>query len=136
MNVYTPCMERYLRIGALAAAMAFGLTAAEHQGQVKFGGLAVPGATITATKGDQKMVTVTDQQGFYAFPDLADGIWNFQVEMLCFSAIKQEVAIAPNAPSPQWELKLLPFDEIKASAPPPAPAAPVATAAAASSTTT
>ena len=81
----------------------------------------MPGATVTATKGDQKLVAVTDPQGVYVFPDLADGVWNFQVEMLCFAPIKQEVAIAPNAPSPQWELKLLPFEEIKASAPPPPP---------------
>src|SRR5689334_21901207 len=119
MNVYTPKMAKYLRIGVIAAAMAFGLTAAEHQGQVKFGGLPVPGATVTATNGDKKLVAVTDQQGGYAFTDMADGVWNFQVEMLCLSPIKQEVAIASGAPSPQWELKLFPFEEIKAAAPPP-----------------
>ncbi len=129
-------MVRYLRLGALAVVVALGLTASEHHGQVKFGGLPVPGATITATKGEQKVVAVTDLMGTYAFPDLADGVWNFKVEMLCFSPIEQEVAIAPNAPSPAWELKLLPLEEIKAAAPPaPAPvtttmAAPAPTAAA------
>src|SRR5205823_1763940 len=132
MNVYPPSMAKYLRIGVLAAAIACGLSAAEHHGQVKFGGLPLPGATVTAAKGEQKFVAVSDQQGVYAFPELADGVWNFEVEMLCFSPIRQEVAVAPNAPSPQWELKLLPFDQIKASAPPPAPTAPPATAAAAS----
>ena len=73
-----------------------------------------PGATITATMGDKKMVAVTDPHGVYSFPDLADGVWNLQVEMLCFSPLKMEVAVAPNSPSPEWELKLLPFDEIKA----------------------
>ncbi len=94
---------------------------------VKFAGLPVPGATITATMGDKKVVAVSDPQGQYSFPDLADGVWNLQVEMLCFSTLKMEVAVAPNSPSPEWELKLLPFDEIKASAPPPAPAPPVQT---------
>ena len=94
--------------------------AAEHHGLVKFGGLPVPGATVTATKGDQKMVAVTDSSGVYSFPDLADGVWNLQVEMLTFAPAKMEVAVAANAPSPEWELKLLSFDEIKASAPPPA----------------
>ena len=89
---------------------------------VKFAGLPVPGATITATMGDKKVVAVTDPQGQYSFADLADGVWNLQVEMLCFSPLKMEVAVAPNSPSPEWELKLLPFDEIKASAPAPAPA--------------
>ena len=76
--------------------------------------------------GDKKLVAVTDPQGIYTFADLPDGVWNLQVEMLCFTTLKNEVAIAPNSPSPEWELKLLPFDEIKASAPPPAPnAAPL-----------
>src|SRR5436305_12610127 len=126
MNVYPP-MVRYLRLGVIAGVLAFGLTASEHRGQVKFGGLPVPGATVTATKGDHKLVAVTDPQGVYMFPELADGVWDFQVEMLCFAPIKQEVAIAPNAPSPQWDLKLLPFEEIKASTPPPPPLAPVTT---------
>src|SRR3954454_4445043 len=105
-----------------------GLTqASEHHGMVKFAGLPVPGATITATMGDKKLVAVTDPQGQYTFPDLADGVWNLQVEMLCFSPLKMEVAVAPNSPSPEWELKLLPFDEIKASAPPPAAAPAVQT---------
>lgn len=110
--------------------MALGLQASEHHGQVKFGGLPMPGVSITATKGDQKLVAVTDQQGVYAFPDLADGVWTIQVEMLCFEPIKQEVGIAPNAPAPVWELKLQPFEQIKASAPPPEPEKPVTTAAA------
>jgi uncharacterized GH25 family protein len=57
----------------------FGLAAAGHHGEVKFGGLPVPGATVTATKGDQRFVAVTDQQGAYSFPDLADGVWTIQV---------------------------------------------------------
>ena len=117
-------------LACLAPALA---QASEHHGIVRFAGLPVPGATITATMGDKKMVAVTDAQGLYSFADLPDGVWNFQVEMLCFAPLKMEVASAPNSPSPEWELKLLPFDEIKASAPPPAPSAtppPAATPAA------
>src|ERR1022692_3187263 len=102
------------------------LMAAEHHGQVKFSGLPVPGATVTATKGDKKFAALTDQQGSYSFRDLPDGAWTMQVEMLCFSPIKQEVAIAPGAPASEWELKLLPLDEIKAAAGP-APAKPAVT---------
>ncbi len=98
---------------------------------VKFGGLAVPGATVTATQGDKKLVAITDPRGIYEFADLADGLWNLQVEMLCFATLKNEVAVAPHAPSPEWELKLLPLDEIKAAAPLPAPPAGAAGAAAA-----
>ncbi len=82
---------RYVAIACLAA---FGLAASEHHGQVDFGGLPVPGATVTATQGDKKFVAITDQQGFYSFPDLPDGTWTIEVEMLGFSTIKQDVAIA------------------------------------------
>jgi hypothetical protein len=126
---------QYLRHCAMAGLAVsilgvFGLAASEHHGTVKFSGLPVPGATITAVQGDKKFVAVTDQQGAYSFADLPDGLWNLQVEMLCFATLKQEVGIAPNSPSPEWELKLLPLDEIKASAPAPA-AAPAASPAAA-----
>ena len=52
------------------------LPASEHHGIVKFGGLAVPGATVTATQGDKKLAAVTDPQGIYSFADLPDGVWN------------------------------------------------------------
>ena len=110
------CTMAWLAVSTLAAS--------EHHGIVKFGALPVPGATITATQGDKKFVAVTDQQGAYSFADLADGVWNVQVEMQCFSVLKQEVAVAPTSPSPEWELKMLPFDEIKASVPAGAPAPP------------
>ena len=99
---------------ALAWLAVLSLAAAEHHGQVNFNGLPVPGATVTAAGGDKKLVAVTDQQGAYSFPDLADGVWTIQVEMLCFATIKQEVAVAPGAPSPVWELKVLPLEEIHA----------------------
>src|SRR6476660_4895336 len=93
--------------------MALPLASTEHHGQVKFGGLPLPGATVTATMGGKKLVAVTDPQGFYSFPDLADGTWTLDIEMLCFAPIRQEVGIAPNAPSPEWEMKLLPIEAIK-----------------------
>jgi trimeric autotransporter adhesin len=105
----------------VACTAVFALAASPHHGVVTFGGLPLPGATVTVTQGDKKLVAVTDQQGAYSFPDLADGIWKIQVEMLCFTTISQEIGITPEAPSPAWELKLLSLDEIKASAPPPAP---------------
>src|SRR5947209_3637358 len=52
--------------------------------------------------------------------------------MLCFQPLDNDVAVAANAPAAEWDLKLLPFEQIKASAPPPPPpsatqAAPAAT---------
>ena len=117
----------------LFIAMAFPLAAAEHHGTVKFGGLPVPGATITASAGEKSLTAVTDQQGVYSFADLADGAWSLQVSMPCFATLKREVTIAANSPAEEWELKLLPFDEIKAAATVVAtPVAPPPTAVAAS----
>src|SRR5260221_235028 len=94
------------------------LLASEHHGLVKFSGLPVPGATVTAVQGEKKLAAITDDQGAYSFPNLDDGVWNMEVEMLCFSPLKQEVTVAANAPAMDWELKLQPLDVIKAAAGP------------------
>jgi len=102
-------------IGASLTAPRLAL-ASEYHGQVTFGGLPVPGATITATQGSQKVVAISDHQGSYSFADLADGTWKIEVEMQCFSTIEQTVTVAPNVPPEKWELKLLSVDQIVAQA--------------------
>ncbi len=101
------------------AFLALPLAATPHRGQVQFNSLPVPGVTVTATQGNQKQIALTDPQGSYTFPDLADGVWSFQVEMLCFATIRQDLTIAPSAPNPVWELRLLPLTEIHAQTSPP-----------------
>jgi len=96
----------------------FNLAAVEHHGRVTFNGLPVPGVTVTATEAGKRLTAVTDQQGAYAFPDLAEGIWTIRVEMLCFAPIEREVAVAPAAPSPEWQLKMLPLEEMHSAAAP------------------
>jgi hypothetical protein len=88
--------------------------ASEYRGQVTFGGLPVPGVTITATKGEKKISTVTDQGGLYDFQDLADGAWKIDIEMQCFTTIDAEVTVAPNMAAGKWELTLLPLDQLMA----------------------
>jgi hypothetical protein len=100
---------------ALAWLLASSLAAAsEYHGQVTFGGLPVPGATVTAIQDTKHLATTTDQQGLYSFPDLTDGTWTIEIQMTGFSTIKQDLVIGPNAPAGKWELKLLPVDQIKA----------------------
>ncbi len=119
--------------GVLRSLVAVGLivlnlVAAEQHGEVTFGGLPVPGATVTATQGDKKITAVTDQQGVYSFPDLTDGMWTIQVEMLGFSAVKDDITVGPETKPSTWELKMLPLDQIHAEAqpkgPPPTPPPP------------
>ncbi|MGD0774922.1 MAG: carboxypeptidase regulatory-like domain-containing protein [Candidatus Solibacter sp.] len=119
---------------------AAGLMASEHHGLVKFGGLPVPGATVTATKGDQKLATTTDENGQYSFPELADGAWTIEVEMLGFAKLSNEVGIGVDAPATEWNLKFLSMSAIMAPppvpTPTPAPATATATAPAATPTAT
>ena len=61
------------------------LPAGEHRGVVKLGTLPVPGAAVTARQGDRTVATLTDLQGAYVFPDLADGKWTISVEMRGFA---------------------------------------------------
>src|ERR1035438_10443001 len=114
---------------------ATGLMAAEHHGTVKAGGLPVPGANVTATKGDKKLATTTDENGRYAFTDLADGAWTIEVEMLGFAKLSNEVGVAFDAPAPEWNLKFLSMSAIAAAAAAPATPPPsTATAAAPAAT--
>jgi len=107
-----------LRLGAMACLAAAALAASEHHGEVTFNGLPVPGATITVAQDGKRLVTITDQQGFYSFPDLTGGTWTIDVEMFGFAAVKQDVAVTPDAPAARWELKLLSLDQIKAAVQP------------------
>lgn len=98
---------------------------AGHRGQVKFGGLPVPGATVTANQADKKFTAITDQQGAYSFPNVAAGVWTLQVEMLCFAPQKREVTVSASTPAAEeWNLTLLPLEEIQKAAGPPMPTPP------------
>jgi hypothetical protein len=102
-----------LAIALAMLALSGAAAASEHHGQVTFGGLPVPGATVTLTQGSTQLATITDQQGLYSFPDLKDGKWTLDIEMTGFASVKQDVVIAPDSPVAKWELKLLSLDEMK-----------------------
>jgi trimeric autotransporter adhesin len=98
--------------------------ASQYFGQISFGGLPVPGATITATQGDKTFSVTSDEGGVFHFADLPDGQWKIEVKMLCFETVASDVTVAPNLASAKFELKLLPADQLQAlakAAPPVAP---------------
>ncbi|HEV3277791.1 MAG TPA: carboxypeptidase-like regulatory domain-containing protein [Terriglobia bacterium] len=111
------CLVALLTISSNAAA-------SEYHGTVTFGGLPLPGATITLMQGGKSFSTVSDQRGVYSFPDLPDGTWTIEVQMTGFAPLKQDVAIEPGTPPAVWDLKLLPLAQIKAQIASPVPAAP------------
>jgi trimeric autotransporter adhesin len=110
-----------------------GVAASDYSGQVTLAGVPIPGATVTATSGDSKQITITDQDGVYRFMGLADGVWSVRVEMVGFETLTFEVTIPPPAagPAPVSELTLLPLEKIVSDIPAPRPvtAGPAATAA-------
>jgi len=95
--------------------------ASEYFGQVIFGGVAVPGASVTATQGDLRLTATTDAQGIFRLTEIADGPWSVSIEMRGFATLMREVMIGPDAQPAMWELSLLPFEEITRGLPPPTP---------------
>jgi hypothetical protein len=81
--------------------------ATEYHGQVFYQGIPVPGATVTMSQGAKQLTAVTDEQGLYEFPVIADGAWKIEIQMRGFVPLKGEVAVAPNTPQGAWELELL-----------------------------
>lgn len=92
----------------------FPLLGSEHHGTVKFGGLPLPGATVTAKQGDKSVNAITNPDGVYSFDNLADGAWTIQVEMPLFAGTQQEVTVGAGTAPADFDLKLLPPDQIAA----------------------
>jgi hypothetical protein len=97
-------------VGLLACGSAL---ASEYHGTVTYAGLPVPGATVTVTQGGKKFVTVTDTQGFYTFPTLADGPASVSVEMTGFEGVSQEVTVAVDGAMTKLELKLMSLERMR-----------------------
>jgi len=101
---------------ALSAAVIFGLftsaIGADERGLVTFNGLPVPGATITATQREKKVVVSTDADGRYEIAGLGDGDYALRVEMLGFAPVTRDIRAGEDAAA-TIELALLPFEEIK-----------------------
>ena len=106
------------------------LWAVQQSGSVRSGGLPIPGATITATQGEQKIVTTTDDAGQYTFNNLAAGVWKLQVEIFGFSPASREVTIDDKPSTIEWTLELKPLSGPISNAAPSLPSSPVSTAAA------
>jgi hypothetical protein len=98
--------KRVLISAVIALGAVSALEASEHHGIVTFHGLPLPGVVVTATQGDRKVVTSTDEDGTYSLADLADGTWTIEVEISGFDRVSREIGVAPGAPTASWDLKL------------------------------
>jgi trimeric autotransporter adhesin len=74
--------------------------ASDLAGRVLFAGLAVPGATVTATrrsddpgKSAAPVSVVSDDDGAFRLPGLDDGTWTVRIEMTGFTTVSREVTL-------------------------------------------
>ena len=88
-------------------------SASEHRGEVRVGAVPVPGASVRATQGDQSLRVQTDAEGRYVFPDASDGSWTIEVRAPGFETARREVTVVQDAPTVQWDLKMLPIDAVQ-----------------------
>ena len=102
--------------------------ASPYYGRVTYNGMPVPGATVTATKGSQKLITVTDAGGVYQFADLEDGEWMVDIQMDLFATIRAQVTVGAKTPAGNWEMTPLPINVLTAHAQKESPAPEIAQA--------
>ncbi len=100
-----------LLAAALVCPMVF--AAGDQHGQVTFNGLPVPGATITATQSDKRIIVASDADGRYRLSGLADGPYAVRVEMLGFAPLTRDFIADEPGTRPPLELALLPFEDIR-----------------------
>jgi hypothetical protein len=86
--------------------------AVEHSGLVTVASVPVPGATVTATRGDQQRTTTTDDRGAYHFADLSEGPWTIRVEMPGFVPARVDLIISSTAPPAAITLTLRSIDDL------------------------
>jgi len=81
--------------------------AVQVTGTVRSAGLAIPGATVTATQGAQKLSTTTNDDGRYELK-LPRGTWSVQVEMMAFSSARRDVTVGDAPVNADYALELRP----------------------------
>src|SRR4029453_16686634 len=86
----------------------------DFSGRVLFSGVAVPGATVIATRVDRSISTISDEDGAFRFPNLDDGTWTVRVEMRGFVTLSRDIAIPISGPPIVFALTMRPYDEIVA----------------------
>jgi hypothetical protein len=107
-------VRAWLRPALLLLALHASAFAAEHHGRVLFNGAPVPGAVVTATHGTQQLQTVTDGQGIFQFPSLADAEWTIHISMPGFAVQVQTIKLDKGARAGNFELKMLSMADVLA----------------------
>jgi hypothetical protein len=109
---------RFLQIAVPLLAAGW-LAAGSHEGVVYSAAQPLPGATVSALRGDRRLRTTTDEAGRYEFKDLAPGVWRVEVTMFGFAPAHRDLSATGEPSTLEWNLELQPY---QAAAPQPAPA--------------
>ena len=88
------------------------LWAAEYHGRVRYDGVPVPGATVTLTQVGTELTTVTDSQGLYEFPKVAEGTWKISIELRGFAPMQGSVTIGATNEQGEWTLQMLELKDL------------------------
>jgi hypothetical protein len=67
----------------------------------------VPGASVTLIQGSTELSTVTDSQGLYEFPKIAEGNWKITIELRGFVPLNGNVALNATNEQGEWTLQML-----------------------------
>src|SRR5215510_5226206 len=71
----------------LSAPAAF-IGASGHRGQVRFGGVPVPGVSVKAVQGDRAIQTTTDADAHFSFHEPAAGKWTSQAMLAALATTR------------------------------------------------
>ena len=121
MNIFSTVL---IGLALVAGSHAAGAAQSDLSGRVVFSGLAVPGATVTAIRGENSLSTVSDEEGAFRFGNLDDGSWTLRVEMRGFVTLNQDVTLPSSGPPIVFTLTMRPYEEIAAHSPAAGAAAP------------
>ena len=77
----------------------------QQTGSVRAADQFIPGATITATQDDKKVVAYTDESGQYKL-NLGPGVWDIQIEMLGFTPLHGPVTVGTDPIYKDWTLEM------------------------------
>jgi hypothetical protein len=83
------------------------LWAAEYHGRVRYGGVPVPGATVTLMQGSTELTTVTDSQGLYEFPRIDEGSWKISIQLRGFTPVNSVVTVGATNEQAEWTFQML-----------------------------
>src|SRR5690348_15489645 len=90
---------------AVAVSCPWLMSAAQFTGAVRAADQIVPGATVTAQRGETKVTAYTDENGRFTM-ELAAGQWDVEIDMFEFTPAKGQITIADKPVAKDWVLNM------------------------------